>query len=192
MVKGVIDLRKQVSAENIKSLKKEEIVSVNTPPLSLQETAHGFDLEWSAYEHEYRIRGQYWFLYPLTIGTVGIVYGIVSRSYLFVVLVCISFAILTYYAKQMPRLITYRIEKRGIWIQGKLMDFGKLKSFWIFTHAFMVSELLLETAHPINPIMHIRLENISHESVRHVISQYLPEKEQKNLASDQIARIIGF
>ena len=34
--------------------------------------------------------------------------------------------------------------------------------------------------------------NISPDVVKNVMSRYVPEKEQKNLASDQIARIIGF
>lgn len=164
----------------------------NNTHASLSKTNPGFDLEWSSYEHEYRIRGPYWFLYPLSGATAGIVFGITTQNYLFVSFVVISFLMLAYYAKRPPRMLTYAIEKRGVWLENKLVDYRKLKSFWIFTHAFMAPELLLETENLINPLIHVRLEEIDPDDVRVAISQYLPEKEQKDLASHQIARIIGF
>ncbi|MEK9195668.1 MAG: hypothetical protein AAB975_04775 [Patescibacteria group bacterium] len=152
----------------------------------------GFDLEWSSYEHEHRIRGPYWFLYPLTIATAGIAFGITTRSYLFVAFVVIAFLMLTYYAKRPPRTLAYAIEKRGVWMGDKLFDYSRIKSFWIFSHALMAPELLLETASPINPVIHVRLEGIDPDAVKYAISRYLPEKEQKDLISRQITRIIGF
>ena len=196
MSNGVIDLRKQnpaqrgsrqpASAQSVPS--SRVLPPPHAPPL----LPEGFDLEWSAYEHEYRVRGPYWFLYPLVIATLAIVFGVLTRDYLFIAFVVLSFVILNYYARREPRVLTYRIEKRGVWTQNKLMDFGRIKSFRMFTHSLMAPELLLETEHPISPIMRIRLENISPDVVRNVISRYLPEKEQKDLATDQIARIIGF
>ena len=138
------------------------------------------------------MRGRYWLLYPLTIATVGIAYGMITHGYLFVAFIVLSFVMLIYYAKRPVRLLAYAIEKRGVWIENQLLDFGRIKSFWIFTHALMAPELLLETAHPIRPIVHIRLENISPDAVKKALSPYLQEKEQKDLATDQIARIIGF
>ena len=198
MAKGIIDLRKPtpVQSSTFDALPMESMAEKDAAHASIslptQENAEGFDLKWSAYEHEHRIRSRYWFLYPLAIATFAIVFGIVTHDYLFIMFIVISFAILTYYARRTPRLFTYAIEKRGVWIENKLIDFAKLKSFWIFRHSVMVSELLLETDHPVRSITHIRLENISPDVVRNVMSRYLPEKEQKDLASDQIARIIGF
>ena len=176
----------------VTSVARSDEKSLDGSHTSLPEVSHGFDLEWSSYEHEYRIRGPYWFLYPLSAATVGIVFGITTHSYLFVSFVAVAFLMLTYYAKRPPRMLTYRIEKRGVWVEDKLIDYGKLKSFWIFTHALMAPELLLATENLINPLIHIRLEGVNPDDVRSVISQYLLEKEQKDLASHQIARIIGF
>lgn len=159
---------------------------------SMPETKHEFDIQWSSYEHEYRIRGPYWFLYPLSGATAGIVFGVTTHNYLFVSFVVLSFLMLAYYAKRPPRMLTYAIEKRGVWTSDKLIHYGKLKSFWIFTHALMAPELLLETGNPVNSLIHIRLEGVDYNEVRTAISRYLPEKEQKDLASHQITRIIGF
>ena len=196
MSNGVIDLRKQNPASRGS---RQPTLGQSVPPSRALPAPHalpllpeGFDLEWSAYEHEYRIRGPYWFLYPLVIATLAIVFGVLTHDYLFIAFVVLSFVILNYYARRAPRLLAYRIEKRGVWTENKLMDFGRIKSFRIFTHPLMAPELLLETGHPISPITRIRLENISPDAVRNVMSRYLPEKEQKDLATDQIARIIGF
>ena len=191
MSQRVIDLRKPAPVQTAQPPMAELAASVNVSPPA-ERGADAFDLKWSAYEHEHRIHGRYWLLYPLAIATIGIVFSIVTRDYLFIAFIVISFAILIQYARRSPRLLAYAIEKRGVWIESKLMDFGKIKSFWIFRHPFMVSELLLETERPISPIMRIRLENVSPEMVKNVMSRYVPEKEQKDLASDQIARIIGF
>ena len=192
MSQRVIDLRKPTPVQRAQSILPEDATSVNTSPSLENQREGAFDLKWSAYEHERRIRGRYWFLYPLAIATFAIVFSVLNHNYLFIAFIIISFAILMQYAKRSPRLLTYVIEKRGVWTENKLTDFGKIKSFWIFRHPFMASELLLETEHLISPMMRIRLENINPDAVKNVMSRYVPEKEQKNLASDQIARIIGF
>lgn len=158
-------------------------------PEKIEHNPH--DLRWTSYEHEYRARGPYWFLYPLSIATLAMVFGIITHNYLFALLVAISFAILIYYAHHAPRLLTYHIEKRGVWIEKKCIDFSQIKSFWIYTHPLMAPELLLETHRPLNHILHIRLEHISPDRVRAALLQYLKEVEQKDRVSDQIARIIG-
>lgn len=174
------------------SIAPRDIEPSDNTHVFLPKVSRGFDLGWSSYEHEYRIRGPYWFLYPLSAATAGIIFGITTENYLFVSFIVIAFLMLTYYAKRPPRMLNYGIEKRGVWTEDKLLDYGKLKSFWIFTHALMAPELLLETGSPINPLIHVRLEGVDPDDVRIAISRYLPEKEQKDLASHQIARIIGF
>ena len=192
MSQRVIDLRKPVPVQHAQSIVPEDAISADTSPSLENQREGAFDLKWSAYEHERRIRGRYWFLYPLAIATFAIVFSVVNHNYLFIAFIIISFTILMQHVRRPVRLLTYAIEKRGVWIESKLTDFGKIKSFRIFRHPLMASELLLETEHLISPIMRIRLENISPDAVKNVMSRYVPEKEQKNLASDQIARIIGF
>ena len=191
MSQRVIDLRKPVPVQNAESAAAKNAASANAPPSTAQ-GADTFDLQWSAHEHEMRKRGRYWILYPLAIATLGIVFGVVTRDYLFIAFIVISFAILIQYAGRSPRLLTYTIEKRGVWMENNLTDFRKIKSFRIFRHSLMASELLLETENLISPMIRIRLEKIDPDMVKNVMSRYVPEKEQKDLASDQIARIIGF
>ncbi len=192
MSNGVIDLRKQNQKPfHGQSASKQSSPSPEDPSIPRQSLPEQFDLEWSAYEHEYRVRGRYWFLYPLAIATASIIYGIYAHNYLFIAFVAVSFMILTYYMKRPPRGFRYGIERRGVWTEGRLMDFSKIKSFWIFTHSLMVPELLLETHNPINPIVYIRLENVDTNEVHAVMSRYVPEKEQPDSMFSQIARIIG-
>ncbi|MDP3779231.1 MAG: hypothetical protein Q8R30_04280 [bacterium] len=195
MSNGVIDLRKKTSGKRSHNQPAPRQAAL-PPPES--PTFHEsvllpdqFDLEWLAYEHEYRVRSRYWFLYPLAIATSSIIYGIIAHNYLFVAFVAVSFMILTYYMKRLPRVFRYGIERRGVWIEDRLIDFSKIKSFWIFTHSLMAPELLLETHNPINPILYIRLENVDVHDVHEAMSQYVPEKEQQDSMFSQIARIIG-
>jgi len=130
-------------------------------------------------------------LYPLAIAIASIIYGIYAHNYLFIAFVTVSFMILTYYMKRPPQVFRYVIERRGVWTEDRLMDFSKIKSFWIFTHSLMAPELLLETHNPINPIVYIRLENVDTNEVHAAMSRYVPEKEQPDSMFSQIARIIG-
>ena len=196
MSQRVIDLRKPTPVQDAQPVAAEHaaarLVSAPAAPLPAEHNADALDLKWSAYEHEMRARGRYWILYPLAIATFAIVFSIMTRDYLFIAFIVISFAILIQYARRPPRLCTYAIEKRGVWTENKLMDFGKIKSFWIFRHPLMAPELLLETEGLITPMIRIRLENVDPDAVKNAMSRYVPEKEHKDLASDQIARIIGF
>ncbi|MDP3769370.1 MAG: hypothetical protein Q8R40_00325 [bacterium] len=186
MTKGIIDLRKPTPTQ-----RAAPQASVAARSIARKST-DGSEIEWTSYEHEYRIRGRYWFLYPLSLATAGIVFGILTRSYLFITFLLIAFVTLVIYMKRPPKLITFRIEKRGVWIGNQFHDFGKIGSFWIFEHPLLASELLLEKQHGINSLVHLRLENVNVGDIKEVISRYLPEKEQKALPSHQIARIIGF
>ena len=186
MAQGIIDLRKPIPTQHETS----QVSAVRRPVA--RKSADGSEVEWTSYEHEYRIRGRYWFLYPLSFATAGIVFGILTRSYLFIAFLLIAFVALVVYMRRPPRLITFRIEKRGVWIGNQFHDFGKLESFWIFEHPLLASELLLEKRHAVNSLLHLRLENVDTGDIKEVISHYLPEKEQKPLPSHQIARIIGF
>ena len=150
------------------------------------------EIEWTGYEHELRMRGRYWFLYPIAAATIGIAFGIITKNYTFIALLAVSFIVLMVYAKRPPRLRTYRIEKRGVWVGGKLHEFATLKSFHIFEHPLFVPELLLETNQTLNPVLHLRLEKVDIAEIKKVMTFYLPEGKQKELASDQIARILGF
>ena len=195
----VIDLRKKNNAQHepIHSapVRVKHVEQQALPPAPVYpeiEAGPDIDLEWSSYEHEYRVRGRYWILYPVVIATIAIVFAVLMHNYLFIAFIVISFTILVYYAKKAPEFVTYRIEKRGVWMGDKLFDFGRVKGFAIFKHPLMVSELLLETEHPLISTVHIRLENVDPEIVKEVISRYVPEKEHKDRAPEQIARIIGF
>ncbi len=193
MSNGVIDLRKQNQkpSRGQPAPKQSPAPSPEKPSIPRQSLPEQFDLEWSAYEHEYRIRSRYWFLYPLAIAIASIIYGIYAHNYLFIAFVTVSFMILTYYMKRPPQVFRYVIERRGVWTEDRLMDFSKIKSFWIFTHSLMAPELLLETHNPINPIVYIRLENVDTNEVHAAMSRYVPEKEQPDSMFSQIARIIG-
>lgn len=197
MTNGIIDLRKLSSSQQrgihqAPSSPNPRTSSGDVSSPAVQKSNSNLDIQWSGYEHENRIRGRYWFVYLLIIAAMGIVFGVVNRNYLFIVFIIISFVMLIYYIKQPPRMRTYAIEKRGVWIDEKLTDYSKLKSFWIYTHPLFATELLLETQNPINPFIYIRLERADPDMVKRIIARYLPEREQKDAVSDQIARIIGF
>ena len=200
MTQRVIDLRKPYTGDD--SLPRKNGEEISSP---IESRAHPSDassknptpvntaneIEWTCYEHDFPVRGPRWFLFPLGIEAVGTLYGIFIKSYLFVAFLVIAFIVLMVQMKRPPRLIAYAINKRGIFVGNRVYEFPQISSFWIFGH-LPIPELSLETTQHISRFIHIRLDDIDADQVRNVLLAYIPEKEQKDLATDQIARIIGF
>ncbi len=194
----VIDLRKKAPIPGTKadtrvSFPSRDILPAPAPVLLPVPDTSGpmFDLMWSAYEHNYRSRGRYWFLYPLIIAIAGFVFSLVTGNYLFAAFIGISFLLVMYHIKQVPHVLSYGITKQGVRMGEKIIDMGSISSFWIFTSQLETPELSLETKGLIHRYISIRLDTVAPERVREAMSRYVPEKEQQDTISNQITRLIG-
>jgi len=193
MVERIIDLRKQ-GATAIKktpiSREPDQTATVSEKNTNVPETVHE-TIEWSAYEYEKRQRGPYWFLFPGIVALGFIIFGIFTKSYFFITFVALAFFVVMLYEKRAPQKISFRISMDGAQAGRKSYGFSEFKSFWIFNKPGL-KELSLETNKTLFPFLRMPLAETDAEEIRRAMLHHLPEKEQVESISDQLARIFGF
>lgn len=147
-------------------------------------------LEWTAYEYAYREHGPAWFLTAGGAATLLIVIGILAKSYFFIAFVALAFVVIMLYAKRKPQKISFVLTKEGVKAGRKFYNFSDLKSFWIFEKSG-AKELSLETSKTLAPFVRLPLGDTDPKKIRKILNGSLPEKEHKELVSDQIAKNLG-
>ena len=148
-------------------------------------------IEWQCPEHEDRQRGPYWFLFPGSVATLLIIYGIVAKSFLFIGFVAISFVLLSVLMKRKPKEARFSLTGQGIAINGVLHEYGGIKSFWMF-HDAGGYELSVEIKKLLMPFIRIPLKGVDAAIIRAYLLRHVPEQEHQNRATDQIAKMLGF
>lgn len=172
---------------NTIDLRKDAQESGNDPNSS----AKGVFYEWSAYEFEKRSPDIKKLLILGGVALLLIIFGIVSKSYFFSVLVVLSCTVFLMYVRKSPNLISFAITREGIWAGRKLHPFSEIKSFYIFENV-EPRELSLETSKIMSPFVRMPLGHANPEDIREIMTGFVAEIEHKDLILDQIARIIGF
>jgi hypothetical protein len=149
-------------------------------------------IAWTCTEHEERQRGPYWFLVPGGVATALIMIGVVAGNYFFIGFVALSFGVLMVLMRRRPRRVSFALTEEGVFIDGAVHEYPRIQSFWIFRDAGGVSELSIETKKILTPFVRIPLTGADGSEVRAYLSRHIPEKEHKNFATDQIAKMLGF
>ena len=92
-------------------------------------------LQWQAPEYEERERDQNWFwaLGVIVIATslTAIIYG----NYFFAVLVVLSGALLAFFAKRKPEIITYELSAKGLRMGRRFFPFENIAGFAVYAGA---------------------------------------------------------
>jgi hypothetical protein len=147
-------------------------------------------LQWSAREYEKKKRSTSWFIGTGAIAAVLVVFGVISKSYFFILFVALAYAVFMMYEKKMPAEFAFSISAEGVSTGSKVHAFSELTSFWIFNKrdGEEAVELSLEADKTLTPYIRLPLKNIDPERVRGFLLNYLPEKEHKEFLTDHIER----
>jgi len=198
MVPHTIDLRNSKSAsasapktEKIDIPSKVEPREKNRAALTVTSEKNQESIAWSCYEYPQRLGGSLRFIVSGFFLAIGMGLGILTKDYLFIIFLMLAAVVLAVQMRKPPKILSFVINATGVQIGTKKYDVTMLKSFWIFEQ-FNPPELSLETTRPLSPFVHIPLSNVDRQQVRVVVGNIVPEEQHKELASHQIARILGF
>lgn len=199
MVQQTIDLRKnkemlQTEVPHASAVEYRGLHSQSQKEKSTAEVRNVREpdmIEWSCLEHEPRVRGPYWFLFPLAGATLAMIYSIVAGNYLFLIFIVLACITVMLYARKAPRLVWFSISSKGIGVEQKLHPYARLKSFTIFEH-LAIPEVSFETDSYLMPHLSLPLGDMRPSSIRNALLQYLPEQKREEPATDQITRMLGF
>jgi len=149
-------------------------------------------ISWTAPEFEQYQKSKSWFIITGAIAGLLFLYALLTKNFLFALLIGLSYFIITTYAAKSPKEIKISITPKGIKIDRIFYQFENLKSFWIFYDPPQIKELSLRSKKTIMPYIKIHLGQESPVIIRKILIKYLPERKHKESITDNLARQIKF
>jgi hypothetical protein len=163
-------------------MSNDEIIKTEGPPICVQ---------WQAREFEKRNKNAKWFLSVAFGALIFITISLMMQNFIFAFLLILIVFTLFIYALKDPRLINFKIDEEGIWIDEKLYPFEELKSFWVFCRP-PVKELSLHSKKWLLPFIKIPLGQQDCAEIRELLTQVLPEEKQEESTLDNVAKFLKF
>jgi len=149
-------------------------------------------LKWSAPEFIQYSKSKSWFIIAGLIAAGLLLWALLTKNFIFALLIGLSYFSITVFALKKPRGINLAITAKGIKIDKTLYEFDNLKSFWIFYEPPLVKELSLRSKKTIMPYIKIPLGEQNPVKVRRLLMKYLPERKHKESLIDNLSRGLRF
>jgi hypothetical protein len=148
--------------------------------------------EWQAPEFETKKKTNSWFIIPAIITIILGIIAFATDNLLFLLLILLAFFTFYIYAKKEPRIINFKINERGIEVDGKIHQFESLRSFWVFYDPPTEKEISFRSKKTTFPYIRIPLAEQNPNEIRKYLLKFLPEKHHKESLVDIWMRRIGF
>lgn len=151
------------------------------------------EIIWYAPEFRYRDKDISW--YWLTIIGAGIIFllSLWQKNLLFAIFIFIGEGMIIFWAKEFPKNIRFRIDKRGIEI-GKIKTYlyEDFDGFHLLEENEGLAELVLKTKSKLHPYVKILISPEDAPEIGSFLKNHLKEIEYEESLSDGISRMIGF
>ncbi|MBI5415004.1 hypothetical protein HZA38_05855 [Candidatus Peregrinibacteria bacterium] len=145
-------------------------------------------LKWHVPEYEYRDKGPIWKFLAILLVIGLIIYGIISDSYPFSVVVAL-FAGVYFLTHKKPKVIEICVTDMGIQVDHRFYEFSNIRNFWILFKPGEVETLNLHLAKNVVKEVSILLGEQDPAELREVLSRFVSELAGKDeSAVDWITR----
>jgi hypothetical protein len=146
-------------------------------------------MEWYFPEYEQYRRPRRWYLVMGTIAGILVLIGLLSRNFLFVVILVLATFIVFAREAQPPRRVRVALTDRGVDVGRDNLPYSTLDYFWIVYDPPQVKKLFLQDKSAIRPPLAISLEDRNPVKVREILGQFLKEDlDQEEPGVDQVGR----
>jgi len=150
------------------------------------------EFEWKAKEFPKKEKNKSWFIIPGLITIALGIFALATESFLFLIAIVLGFFVFYVYANKEPRTIKFKIDERGVEIDGKLYEFDTLSSFWVFYNPPEQKEISFRSKRTFLPYVRISLDDENPNEIRKFLLKFLPEKRHSESLIDIWMRRIGF
>lgn len=132
-------------------------------------------LGWSFDEHVKPKRGPGWYVIIGIVFTAGIIYSILSRNFLFTLILILLAFIIFIRQRQTPLKVDLKIFEDGLQLGSRFYEWRDLKSFRIVYEPPEIKRLYFDLRPFLLPDFSVPLENQNPLKLREILKQYLPE-----------------
>lgn len=139
---------------------------------------------WQVDEYARHERGPVWYAVAFLIALSFVLYAIVTRNFLFALIVIMGGVVIGLSALREPQKIPFQVTTRGVSLGNQFVPFRELRSFWILYEPPQLKNLYFDFRSPLTPHLVVSLEEEDPVALRRTLLEYLgedPTQEQEPL-----------
>jgi hypothetical protein len=149
-------------------------------------------LEWEAFEYKEKNRKPDWFWALGIIAVAGSAVAFLYGNFLFGIFIILTAAAMIYFGTAKPQRIKQMITTEGIFFDGRLYPYERLKSFWM-DEASGEKRLIIRSDKTFMPIMVLPFEDEeTGEEIYALLSEVLEQEEIHESFAHKIMDRLGF
>jgi len=147
---------------------------------------------WMISEYEQPLRTRNWYIGAISVAVVFLIFAIISKNFLFAVIIIISALIYILHDGSQPMKVLFAVEKEGIKIGRKFYDFDEIATFAVVYKPKMnVKNLYFEFKNVFQHRLSIPLLDVDPIHVREILLRFLKEDLERTdmPLSESLARL---
>jgi hypothetical protein len=151
-------------------------------------------IEWQALEHHHhQEKTPDWFWVVGTIAIAGSILAIYFGNVLFGIIILIGAITAFIQTHAKPKIIRYRITRKGVQIDNMIVPYSTLESFWVIDEEIN-DRVILKSQKFLMPYIILPFDSIKTDpdEIRNYLLDYLNEEEMDEPLSNKIWEALGF
>ena len=151
------------------------------------------EIIWQAPEFKYQHKDISWYWLTIIAAAVMVLFSLWQKNLLFALFIILAETMLIFWAKESPKNLQFKIDKKGVQI-GKIKSYGyeEISGFHISEKNDGDSELILKTKSKLHPFVKILIYNDDIAAIKGYLKNHLSEVEYEESLTDGFSKMIGF
>lgn len=151
------------------------------------------EFSWDTYEYEHREKSKDWYWALGILVVIGAAIAFITKNLLFGFLILMGGFMIGLFAGKKNQPLSIEISKRGVTINGQLIDFSQINGFWLYRNPFGIRKLILKTMRNFSPMVSLPIpDDMRATELRDFLLTYVSEQELQESFVDLMSEKIGF
>jgi hypothetical protein len=151
-------------------------------------------IDWNMHEFHYLQKNADWYWALGIISIAAAIAAIYFNNILFAIIILLGAFALGMHGNVEPKVLSYKLSRRGATIEDTLYPFDTLDSFWVEEHDHKPHRILVKSRKLLMPYIIMPLSpDVDPDEIRHFLLDHgLPEEELHEGVVRQIFEHLGF
>lgn len=151
------------------------------------------EIIWHAPEFKYQSKDISWYWLSIIAASILTLVSLWQKNLLFAIFIIIAETMLVIWAKELPKNLQFKLDKKGVHIgRIKSYNYEELSGFHIIEDEDKTGELILKTKNKLHPYIKILIASKDIPEIKEFLKNHLEEIDYEESLSDGISRMIGF
>lgn len=150
-------------------------------------------IEWQSLEHQHKIRSSDWFWIVGVVSIAGAILAVYFGNIIMAILIIIAGFTSILHGHTEPRILTFKINRRGVQAGSTLYSYSTLESFWV-EDEHIHDKIIIKSQKFLMPYIILPYDStkIDPDDIRNYLLEYMDEEEMEEPVLQQVMENLGF